>query len=546
VGQGRGGRAGIDPARHARFQPLLLVGGAMVVAPTIAVSGGAARWWSAGAAALAAAAGAAAWWWGRSAHRDGRRRDLVAMILTLVGAPALVVVVWLLGAERPEAFLPVGAALVCAMAPVTRRDVRVPVQATTVALFVLLMVRAGRGWIDVVLATALLASVAVLATALAAELVRVRRRERAARRDAQRRAELLAAVRDLPGNEVAAAAAAACAAMRDLGFEAAGCAVRQGEEMTTLHLDGVPVIGTPRVGEGLVGAAVAEDRTIVVGDYQLDPRRLAHRPEIRSAVVAPIRVDGRAAGTLMGARRDPGDPRPEEVEITEVLAAHLGAVFSTAGTVRRQRDLLDRMHQLDTMRSGFLAEVSDDLRDPLTVVRGTAATLAGYADRLSPEQRTLLLDRLTAQADQLRRTIDALLDFSRFHSSRSEALVAPVPVGDLLGPVAREHELPVDLDPALADVQVRVDAALVGHAIELLATLADPSSDRPVVTVARADADVLVHVGAAESAAERPELARYLAAQLLVAGGGELVVADGPRRGHVLRLPVAEHEPAPS
>jgi K+-sensing histidine kinase KdpD len=485
-----------------------------------------------------AALGAWTWWWGSSSDRDPKRRDHVALLLTLATAPAFFGLVAVLGADQPEPYLPLGAALVCSMAPVLRWGVRVPVQLLTVVFFAWLLVRAGRSLPEVLLPLVLLASVTVLATALARDLVESRTAERRARRDAQRRAELLTTVRALPGASLEEAAAAACASMRALGFDAAGCMVVQGDRLVNLHLVGLSALPADAGDDGIAGTCVAENRTIVVGDYQADRRSPDGRPEIGSVVVVPIRVEGYAVGSLMGARAQRNAPTPAEVEVAEVLAAHLGAVFATDGTVRRQRELLSRMGQLETMRSSFVAQVSDELRDPLTIVRGVAAVLASHGPALESAHRRRLLGDMASQTDQLRRTIDALLDFSRFQSTRPGATIVAIGLDELLRPVLRATAAELAVEGAHRHATVLVDAALVRHALELLLAGTGTVETPPQLRAAVRDRHVQIGVHAAAETTSTPALVRSLASQLLVSAGAAF--EDGP--DPAVRLPRAEVE----
>jgi K+-sensing histidine kinase KdpD len=467
--------------------------------------------------------GVAVWWWGSARGRPNAQRERVALLLTAMAPPAFLGLVWVVGADRPEAYLPLGAALVCSMAPVEISRIRVSVQILTGLFFAVMYVRAGRTVHEVLLPLLFLASVAVLATALARQLVQLRSAERSARRDAQRRADLLTAVRELPGASLEEAATAACTTMRSLGFDASGCAVLRGGQIVTLRLDGIPEVAPPlRAGEGLAGACITENRTIVVGDYQDDTRRLGARPEVGSAVVVPIRVDGEAVGSLMGARHERGLPAASEVEVAEVLAAHLGGVFSTDLAVRRQRELLTRMGQLETMRSSFVGQVSDELRDPLTIVRGLAATLASHGPELEPTLRTQLFDDMDRQTDQLRRTIDALLDFSRFQSTRPEPVIVSISLDALLQPVIRATDAELVVGSVPLETAVEVDAVLVRHALELLVAGTGVVDAPPKLRLAREGGRVRIALHADRESSAPPTLVRTLAAQLLVAGGAEL------------------------
>jgi K+-sensing histidine kinase KdpD len=528
-----------DPVRRARFQPLLLTGAYLAVLPTLVATAHPARTLLLVVGAIVAGGGVLAWWWGRSGERSSRQRERVALGLTLAAAPAFLALVSVLGADRPESYLPLGAALLCSMAPATRTWLRVPVQLLTVVFYAALLVEAGRSVPDLLLPLVLLGSVGVLASALAHDLVDLGAAERRARQDAQRRAELLTAVRSLPGATLDEALAAACATMRSLGFDAAGCAVRRGDRLVNLHLDGLPDSpASARPGEGLAWACVAENRTIVTGDYQADPRHLEARPQVGSAVVVPIRIDGVAIGSLMGARQERSTPSPAEVEVAEVLAAHLGAVFATEETVRRQRELLTRMGQLETMRSTFVAQVSDELRDPLTVVRGVAATLTAHGTRLDPQQRTRLFERMGEQTDQLRRTIDALLDFSRFQSTRPQPSIEVVDLAELLGPVLSSTDAALSTEEGELAALVQVDGDLVRHALELLVTGTGAVEAPPQLRLSSDDGHIEIAVQADAEANAAPALVRSLAAQLLVAAGAALGEGADP----VVRLPLVGAE----
>jgi GAF domain-containing protein len=52
------------------------------------------------------------------------------------------------------------------------------------------------------------------------------------------------------------------------------------------------------VSQGICGAAVAQEQTVVVDDVASDPRYLACSLETRSEIVVPIRVRGRIVGEI--------------------------------------------------------------------------------------------------------------------------------------------------------------------------------------------------------------------------------------------------------
>ncbi len=106
----------------------------------------------------------------------------------------------------------------------------------------------------------------------------------------------------------------------------------------------------------------------------------------------------------------------EEVLTTARLVRNepLGPVVGIAVGLRsgRGRALMDRE------RSDLVATVAHELRSPLTGVKGFVQALLNRWDKLSDDQRKLMLTTVNADADRLARLIAELLDVARIDTGR--------------------------------------------------------------------------------------------------------------------------------
>ena len=106
----------------------------------------------------------------------------------------------------------------------------------------------------------------------------------------------------------------------------------------------------------------------------------------------------------------------EEVLTTARLVREgpLGQVLGIAVGLRsgRGRALLDRE------RSDLVATVAHELRSPLTGVKGFVQALLNRWDKLTDDQRKLMLTTVNADADRLARLIAELLDVARIDTGR--------------------------------------------------------------------------------------------------------------------------------
>ena len=149
----------------------------------------------------------------------------------------------------------------------------------------------------------------------------------------------------------------------------------------------------------------------------------------------------------------------EEVLTTARLVRNepLGPVVGIAVGLRtgRGRALMDRE------RSDLVATVAHELRSPLTGVKGFVQALLNRYDKLTDDQRKLMLTTVNADADRLARLIAELLDVARIDTGRlqlypressAEVLVGRV-VSSIEAGTARSISLDVedDLPEVFAD-----------------------------------------------------------------------------------------------
>lgn len=467
------------------------------------------------------------------ARLRGRTRTMTGWAMMLLAAVTLLVVTATVLPEAPTHALPFAAGVAVTVSPARRSRLRLPYQSALVLGMALLLLRADLPPAEIGMTVLLLVFVLWVAGFLSESLLGTRQRRLESREAAERRAELLSAVRDLSGRSPAQAAEIAVATLRSLGFSVAGVSIVRGGALVPVALEGIPPAPELEVGHGLAGTAVAEDRTLVSDDYAHDRRRLERREGLGSAIAVPIRSGGAPVGVVLGGRVEAGPVPQAKVEVAEVLADHLGGVLETEERLGRQRELLDRMQALDVMRGQLVTEVSEEVRDPLTVVRGIAETLVAHADELPDPDRRRLLEGFVAQTGSLRTIIDALLDFSRQQAARPVPTLGLSPVGDAVEAAAGGVPVAGDLDAV-----VRTDPVLLTRALE---TLRMTGAVREMVVTAEPDHVRLALALTTATTAPRLGLLLRLAERVIVTVGGGWQQVD---EGVVIRLPRGGDEPS--
>ena len=168
----------------------------------------------------------------------------------------------------------------------------------------------------------------------------------------------------------------------------------------------------------------------------------------------PISVsDGVAAVLVVGTDDAPG-PTTQDVEVFRMLASQATLALENVRRFEEQREVIERLADLDRMKNDFLSTVSHELRTPLTVITGMGRTLEHQWETIGDDIRTDFLARLNANAATLDRVIAQLLDFSKLEAGQLRPDTAEIDLSHLLPTVVErlqtllgEHHVEVDVAP---------------------------------------------------------------------------------------------------
>jgi signal transduction histidine kinase len=129
--------------------------------------------------------------------------------------------------------------------------------------------------------------------------------------------------------------------------------------------------------------------------------------------------------------------------------------------------------RLEATRRDFVANVSHELKTPLTVISGFAETLLDEEEE--PAQRRRFAEAIKASAHRMHRMVDDLLDLSRIESGGWKpapvALDAPAIIGDTLLPyrhAADQKGITLDVDIAPEAQSVYADATALRQVVSNL------------------------------------------------------------------------------
>ena len=183
---------------------------------------------------------------------------------------------------------------------------------------------------------------------------------------------------------------------------------------------------------------------------------------LSSAMVAPLRVGGRAMGLIIVGDKRNGSFESADLQDLISLSAPAALVLAQLDRYKEAAETSRRMEELARMKTDFVSVVSHELRTPLTSIIGALATLA--RPELAPERPAAqeLLTSARNQADRLRRLIEDLLMVSRIENRALPQMPEDIKLEVLLREVIAtipdaEGSVTIDVHPDAAEIEADAD-----------------------------------------------------------------------------------------
>ncbi len=219
-----------------------------------------------------------------------------------------------------------------------------------------------------------------------------------------------------------------------------------------------------RRGDGLHGRLLVSGQAVLANDVLSDPSYLPVDDVTRAELIVPIRQ----GETLLGAL-NLESPRlhafsESDQRLIEALADQAAVAIVNARAYAAERAALERMREVDRLKTQFLANMSHELRTPLNSIIGFSRVILRGIDGPLTELQQADLAAIHNSGQHLLGLINDILDLSKIEAGKMELTVEDVDLAEVTRgvmstaialvkdrPVELRQDLPADLPLIKAD-----------------------------------------------------------------------------------------------
>lgn len=183
-----------------------------------------------------------------------------------------------------------------------------------------------------------------------------------------------------------------------------------------------------------VSRAVRSRQMVIMNDSQLDPGFAPNPilPQVRAEINIPLLVGERLMGVFSAMSDTPNRFTREDARTFQTLASQVSVALQNAELYAEQAVTVDRLRELDHLKSSFMSNMSHELRTPLNSILGFAEVLLLELDGPLTDQMINDINLIQKNGKHLLGLINEVLDMSKIEAGKMSLGLEKFALRDLI------------------------------------------------------------------------------------------------------------------
>jgi K+-sensing histidine kinase KdpD len=187
------------------------------------------------------------------------------------------------------------------------------------------------------------------------------------------------------------------------------------------------------IENSLAGTIFRTNRPMILNNVEEDPRHYSLVSDniqfkVKTLLGVPMPIKGRPVGVLEAVNKRSGVFNQQDAKLLSVTAAHAAIAINNARLLRTTQRALEKVREVDQLKSNFLALASHELRTPLGIIIGYSTFLNQNAKGALSEDTNQVL----TAARQMRSILDEMNNLVMLKTDEVDLKLQKVGMEDVL------------------------------------------------------------------------------------------------------------------
>ncbi len=192
----------------------------------------------------------------------------------------------------------------------------------------------------------------------------------------------------------------------------------------------------------IVGQATSTGEYALIRDTDRTQSGAAWRPnqylpETRAELAIPLRLGTRVIGTLDVQSKVVDAFTPSDIPVLQTMADQMATAIENARAYEQQLEAIERLKEVDGLKTTFLANMSHELRTPLNSIIGFSRLILKGIEGPLTERQQVDLETIHGSGQHLLGLIDTLLDHAKIEAGKMELDIEDTNLNHLIETVMR-------------------------------------------------------------------------------------------------------------
>ncbi|MCB9438480.1 MAG: GAF domain-containing protein [Anaerolineales bacterium] len=173
-------------------------------------------------------------------------------------------------------------------------------------------------------------------------------------------------------------------------------------------------------GSGIVGSIAQSHQPYIVNDFEQEPRYLGSQTKTRSGIYVPLISGSNVLGVMAIEGGRPSQFNEDDMRLLQTLSTSLTAIIKNLQLLDELQLAIDRLREVDQLKTNFLAAMSHELRTPLNSIIGFSRVILKGIDGPITDMQRQDIQTIHDSGKHLLGLVNDILDQAKIEAGKME------------------------------------------------------------------------------------------------------------------------------